>query len=255
MGFYDYSKEKRKKIVQEMENNIKNEIEKSSLLETSSLLKYSSDEDIYIRKNAYLIVGRLYNSIVDLRHNILHILKLMYQLEDLKIKQTVIYAWAEIGKNDFDKIINNMENALKEGNPKLGNSIIGALKKLGEKNPSPTLKFAKKYINDPNPEIRRQIIHGIELRGRTQPEDILPLLEEVENEENKRVRDMIIHVIGQISYKKGCLEKVIFTLKHWKNKKLVDDALYEILDVHKRYKFSYHSYRTAEQYIRKEFNF
>ncbi|GAB4314625.1 MAG: hypothetical protein Kow0019_14450 [Methanobacteriaceae archaeon] len=255
MGFYDFSKEKRKKIVQEMENNIKREIEKCFLSETSFLLKYASEEDVYIRKNTYIIIGRLYNSIKDLRHNILHILKLMFHKEDLKVKQTAIYAWGEIGKKDFENIIKNMEIALKEGNSEIGNAIIGALKQMGEKNPVPTLEFAKKYINDPNPEIRRQIIHGIELRGRSHPEDILYLLEKVQNEENKRVRDMIIHVIGQISYKKGCLEKVILNLKQWKNKKLVEDALYEILDVHKRYKFSYQSYKTAEQYIKKEFNF
>jgi len=255
MGFYDLSKEKRKEIIREMENNIKSEIEKYSILEPSFLLKYASDEDTYIRRNAYLIIGRFYNSIKDLRHNILHILKFMFKKEDVKIKQTVIYAWGEIGKKDFENIINDIKIALKEENPKIGNAIIGALKQLGEKNPVPTLQFAKEYINDPNPEIRRQIIHGIELRGRNHPEDILPLLEKVQNEKNKRVRDMIIHVIGQISYKKGCLEKVIFNLKQWKNKKLVKDALYEILDVHKRYNFSYRSYETAEEYIMKEFNF
>lgn len=254
MGFYDFSKEKRKEIVQEMEDNIKNELEKPVNFDYPFLLKYASDDDIYIRKNVYLIIGKLYNTNKDFQTTILNILESMFQKEDVEVRQTVVYAWGEIGKLDAEKIMGNMEGALKDENPKIRNAIIGALKQMGEKNPVPTLKFAKKYINDSQPEIRRQMIHGIELRGRTHPKDVLPLLEEVQNEENKRVRDMIIHVIGQISYKKGCLEKVVSSLKQWKNKDLVKDALSEILDVHKRYKFSYRSYEEAEKFIKKEFN-
>ncbi len=102
--------------------------------------------------------------------------------------------------------------------------MIGAMKQMGQKNPEPTFKFARKHLHDDDPQIRREIIHGIELRGRTHPEEVLPLLKELQNEEVKNVRNMIIHVIGQISYKKGCLEKVIENLKSWKNKELVRDA-------------------------------
>ena len=98
-------------------------------------------------------------------------------------------------------------------------------------------------------------MHGIELRGRKHPEDILPLLRELQNEENKRVRDMIIHVIGQISYKKGCLETIISTIKNWENKKLVNDAVIEIIDVHKRYKFADKSPEEAKEYIESQIMF
>ena len=57
--------------------------------------------------------------------------------------------------------------------------------------------------------IRRAVVDGIELRGRTHPEEILPLLKEVQSDPDKKVRRRMIHVLGQISYKKGCLEKVV----------------------------------------------
>lgn len=88
---------------------------------------------------------------------------------------------------------------------------------MGQKNPEPTFDFARKHLKDDDPKIRREIVHGIELRGRTHPEDVLPLLEELQDEEVKEVRNMVIHVIGQISYKKGCLEKVVDALNGWRN--------------------------------------
>jgi HEAT repeat protein len=101
------------------------------------------------------------------------------------------------------------EKALKDEHHSVRNAVIGALKQMGQKNPEPTFNFAKKHLKDDDPKIRREIVHGIELRGRTHPEEVLPLLEELQNEKVKEVRKMVIHVIGQISYKKGCLEKVI----------------------------------------------
>ncbi|MGN6645007.1 MAG: hypothetical protein ACTHJT_00645 [Cytophaga sp.] len=44
------------------------------------------------------------------------------------------------------------------------------------------------------------------------------------------------NVLGQIAYKKGCIETVIEHLKTWENKELVLQALDEIIDVHGRYK-------------------
>ncbi len=73
----------------------------------------------------------------------------------------------------------------------------------------------KKHLRDDDSRIRREIIHGIELRGRTHSEEILPLLKGLQNEKVESVRDMIIHVIGQISYKEGCLEIVVENLENW----------------------------------------
>ena len=65
---------------------------------------------------------------------------------------------------------------------------------------------------------------------------------------------MVIHVIGQISYKKGCLEKVVSALKEWKDEELVKTAIKEILDVHRRYgKFSAKSFEEVKRYIEREF--
>lgn len=129
--------------------------------------------------------------------------------------------------------------------------MIGAMKQMGQKNPEPTLEFAKIHIHDKDPRIRKEIIHGIELRGRTHPKDVLPLLEDIQDEKVKEVRNMVIHVIGQISYKKGCLEIVTDALNGWKNMNLVNDAIKEILKVHENYKFAAKSPEEAEDYIKK----
>src|ERR1017187_9661588 len=99
---------------------------------------------------------------------------------------------------------------------------------MGEVNPGPVLYWAKKLLHHPDKEIRREICHGIELRGRKYPQDILPLLKELQNDKTDRVRNTLVHVLGQIAYKKGCLETVISALKTWENKALVTDAIAEI---------------------------
>ena len=214
--------------------------------------EYASNEDTYIRKNACLIIGRLYRDNYELRERIIQTLKDLFKNDSEKVRQTVVYAFGEIGKVDADKILKMFEFALNDNSVR--NAVIGALKRMGEKNPKATLKFARKFLHHPNPEIRRQIVHGIELRGRTHPEDILPFLKELQNDPDKRVRKMIVHVLSQISYKKGCLEKVVSALKTWENKELVEKALKEILDVHKRYeKFSAKSYNEAKYYIEEHF--
>lgn len=125
---------------------------------------------------------------------------------------------------------------------------------MGEKNPVPTLEFAKQFLHHENKEIRREICHGIELRGRTHPQDILPLLKELQDDKTARVRNTLVHVLGQIAYKKGCLETVIKDLKTWKNKELVADVIDEIIDVHDRYKnFSVKTQEEAIKYIEKNF--
>ena len=121
---------------------------------------------------------------------------------------------------------------------------------MGEVNPIPVLKWARNYLHHEDKEIRREICHGIELRGRKYPQDILPLLKELQHDKTARVRNTLVHVIGQIAYKKGCIEKVVAHLKSWENKQLVADALKEIIDVHYRYRnFSALTQDGARQYI------
>ncbi len=60
----------------------------------------------------------------------------------------------------------------------------------------------------------------------------------------------MVHLIGQIAYKKSCLETVINDLASWKNKELVKDALEEIIDVHHRYRnFAVKTQEEAIEYI------
>lgn len=65
---------------------------------------------------------------------------------------------------------------------------------------------------------------------------------------------MLIHVLGQISYKKGCLVKVLRHLEDWNNPELVKMAAQEILNVHKRYeRFSEKSCPDARKLIIQHF--
>jgi hypothetical protein len=60
----------------------------------------------------------------------------------------------------------------------------------------------------------------------------------------------LVHVLGQIAYKKGCLETVIAELKNWDNDALVAAAYEEIIDVHERYKnFAVLTQAQAKAYI------
>jgi hypothetical protein len=92
------------------------------------------------------------------------------------------------------------------------------------------------------------------LRGRTHPQDILPLLKKLQHDKASRVRNTLVHVLGQIAYKKGCLETVVVALKNWENKVLVNEALEEIIDVHYRYRnFAVLTQEQAQEYIGKHF--
>ncbi len=257
MGFYDLSKDERQKIVNEIEDVIMVSIMNLNMVNDDigtvpeGILKYASDRDTYIRKNTSMAIGRIYWANENFRRNILLVLDSMLKNSDEKVRQTSVYALGEIGKKDFGVVIKEFEKALHDKHHSVRNAVIGAMKQMGQKNPEPTLEFAKIHIHDKDPRIRKEIVHGIELRGRTHPKDVLPLLEDIQDEKVKEVRNMVIHVIGQISYKKGCLEIVIDALNGWKNRNLVNDAIKEILKVHENYKFAAKSPEEAEDYIKK----
>jgi len=257
VGFYDLSKDDRSKVVKKIYSDIlesvKQEYNTDQIKEVTvseSILIYASDKDTYIRKNAYNSFGKIYNDYADLRQNILMILSKMMDNPDYKVRQTAVYALGEIGKKDVDSMIEIFERAFEDEHHAVRNAVMGSMKQMGQKNPKPTFKLARKYLHHKNPQIRKEMIHGIELRGRTHPEDVLPILKEMENDENKEVRRMVIHVAGQISYKKGCLEKVVNNLKNWENKELVAEIVDEIVDVHKQYSFAVRSAEDAENYIK-----
>jgi hypothetical protein len=68
------------------------------------------------------------------------------------------------------------------------------------------------------------------------------------------VRNTLVHVIGQISYKKTCLAKVMADIATWDNKKQVHKAVAEIIAIHERYcNFSAVTQNEAIAYIRTSF--
>lgn len=247
MSFYDLSKEERIALVNKITTEIKNDL---TLGKTNNILHYFSDEDTYIRKSAYLAIGKLFYTYPKLQEVIFKQLGKFLKDENEKVRQTVVNAAGEIGKFHFDKVQHVFDTALFDEHHSVRNAVIGSVKKMSEKNPVPVLAWAKSYLKHPDKEIRREICHGIELRGRTHPQDVLPLLKELEFDETKRVSSTLVHVIGQISYKQGCLKTVVESLNTWNNKTLVQEALDEIVDVHNRYKkFAVLTQQQAIDYI------
>jgi HEAT repeat protein len=251
MAFYSLTKEQRVKLVAQIKSDIVLDIQKKQL---SNVIAYFCDEDTYIRKSAYLAVGKIYFEQPSLQDKILSTLEKLIEEKVPHIRQTTINAVGEIGIKEFEPIAHFFDKGLFDENSSVRNAVIGSVKKMGEKNPKSILKWAKKYLHHPDKEVRREICHGIELRGRTHPQDILPLLSELQNDKTARVRNTLIHVLGQISYKKGCLETVIKHLNDWRNKELTEKAVEEIIDVHDRYKnFAVLSQKQAMLFIKKKF--
>lgn len=251
MGFYNLNKEERVQVVAGIHQNILTELGTGIFKQTT---RYFADEDTYIRKSAYLAIGKIYQANADLRPKIINLLERLFPDEDFKIRQTVINAAGEIGKADFDCVRHFFDRGLFDEHHSPRNAVIGSIKKMGEVNPVPVLQWARLYLHHEDKEIRREICHGIELRGRKYPQDILPMLQELQHDKTARVRNTLVHVIGQIAYKKGCIETVIANLKLWENRQLVEDALEEIIDVHDRYKdFAVLTQDEARQYIADNF--
>jgi HEAT repeat protein len=251
MPFYDLPKRERAELVSRMSSNMLLEFRSGKFVDT---IRYFSDEDTYIRKAAYLGIGRIYMANDELQSIIIKALNKFLLLDDFKIRQTAVNAAGEIGKVYFDTVQHFFDKGLFDEHHSVRNAVIGSVKKMGEVNPEPVLIWARGYLHHPDKEIRREICHGIELRGRKHPQDILPMLQELQFDKTARVRNTLVHVIGQIAYKKGCLETVIEHLKQWENKDLVKAVIEEIIDVHYRYRdFSYYTQDEARAYISANF--
>lgn len=249
MAFYDLTKQERDALVNQMQAVILNDV---SATKHTNLLPYFADEDTYIRKTAYLAIGKIFKTDTGYLSNIIKLLDTLFTYDDFKVRQTVINAAGEIGKSDFETVQPFFDKGLLDEHHAVRNAVIGSVKKMGEVNPSSVLTWAATYLQHPDKEIRREICHGIELRGRKYPQDILPLLKQLEFDPTKRVNSTLVHVIGQIAYKKGCLATVISDLKTWQNNELVNQAILEIIDVHERYKdFAVLSQQEAIDYIEK----
>lgn len=247
MGFYDLTKTQRIEKVEDINIKMYNDLCQA---EHDHILDYFSDEDTYIRKTAYLAIGKIYINHKTLNASILNLLTSLFESPNENMRQTVVNAAGEIGKIDFEAVSRFFDKGLFDDHHSVRNAVIGSIKKMSERNPIPTLLWAKVYLHHSDKEIRREICHGIELRGRTHPQDILPMLAELQNDQTARVKNTLIHVLGQISYKKGCLETVVKALNGWENQDLVQKALDEIVDVHNRYKdFAILTQQQAMDYI------
>jgi hypothetical protein len=247
MPFYELTKPEREKLVKVIKDEINNELTDT---DASKTISYFEDEDTYIRKTAYLSVGKIFLENKYLQEKIIARLGELFLHKDYKVRQTVINAAGEIGKKKFEAVQHLFDKGLFDTHHSTRNAVIGSIKKMGEVNPRPVLEWAKNYLLHENMEIRREICHGIELRGRKYPQDILPLLKELEHDKTARVRNTLIHVLGQISYKKGCLQIVVEHLKSWENRALVEEAFEEIIDVHYRYRnFSAQTQDEARKYV------
>ncbi|HNE29344.1 MAG TPA: HEAT repeat domain-containing protein [Saprospiraceae bacterium] len=231
MAFYDLDKKDRDRLVSSIQSELVAELHTG---DRTATLRYFSDDDTYIRKSAYLSVGRIYSTYPALRAGVLALLEELSTHDDFRVRQTVINSAGEIAKSDFGIVRHFFDTGLFDAHHSPRNAVIGSIKKSGAVNPQPVLRWAQEYLNHPDKEIRREVCHGIELRGRSHPEDILPLLRELQYDKTARVRNTLVHVIGQISYRKGSLEKVLRHLLHWENKALVSDALDELVRIHQR---------------------
>ena len=246
-GFLQLSKEARQQRVAEIYHHLLTDLQAGT---TSYFKLYFSDKDTYIRKTAYQCIGRIFHAYSKLHKTLFETLNLVFEEENEHVRQTVINAAGEIGMADFDVIAGFMKRGLFDDHHCVRNAVIGSIKKMGEKNPKPTLAFARQFLHHEDEEIRREICHGIELRGRTHPQDILPLLRELEHVKTARVKNTLVHVLGQIAYKKRCLETVIADLQNWENQEVVTKAIAEIIDVHYRYRnFSFYTQAEARDYI------
>ncbi len=249
MSFYELNKDERAVLYLEIKNKIEADIISGKYKVSFA---FFADEDTYIRKAAYIGIGKIFKEKPNLLPSIIQLFEFYFSHPDFKVRQTIINAAGEIGKTNFESVEQFFDKGLFDEHHSPRNAVIGSIKKMGEVNPKPVLNWAKKYLHHEDFEIRREICHGIELRGRTHPEDILDMLKELEHDKKKRVSSTLVHVLGQIAYKKNCLETVLKHLKNWENSNLVKEAIDEIIDVHHRYRnFAFYTQEEAKIIIQK----
>lgn len=252
MGFYSLSKEERQQLTTNIYDKLVDGIESNYF---DVIVDYFEDDDTYIRKATYLQLGKLFYAKKHLQKVIIGFLNKEVYNDAPKVRQTVINAAGEIGKFHFSLVKPLFDIGLVDEHHSVRNAVIGSMKKMGEKDPLSIIEWSKPFLTHESKEIRRQVCHGLELRGRTHPQDVLPLLKLLEFDEEKRVKTTLIHVLGQISYKNGCLSTVIAHLNTWENDKLIALAIDEIVDVHDRYKsFAVLTQDQAIAYISTHFN-
>jgi hemerythrin len=125
--FYDLNKQERLEIVRKINEKILHEINAGK---TKFILQHFSNEDTYIRKTAYLAIGKIYKAHKDLHSSILILLNNLFTSENEKVRQTAINAAGEIGIIDFPTIDHLMELGLFDKHHSVRNAVIGSIKKM-----------------------------------------------------------------------------------------------------------------------------
>src|SRR5437762_2881818 len=101
MAFYDLPKQERASLVVDIYNTILKDLGSKGI---EKIIGFFNHQDTYIRKSAYLSVGKIYFANKNLQKKILKILNSLYRHNDFKVRQTVINAAGEIGKVDFETV-------------------------------------------------------------------------------------------------------------------------------------------------------
>lgn len=136
MSFYDLAKEDRVKLVEQIKTHIVSEIKSSKFKASTPLIltiNYFSDEDTYIRKSAYLSIGRIYIEEETLQSKIISVLDQLHKKDLTHIRQTVINAAGEIGKTDFQIVQHFFEKGLFDEHHSVRNAVIGSVKRWEKK--------------------------------------------------------------------------------------------------------------------------
>src|SRR4026208_409997 len=101
MGFYDLAKEKRTALVEQVNKDILSDTRKKHWAKT---VTYFSHEDTYIRKTAYLAIGKIYANIPFLQQQIISTISNFLEEPEFKTRQTAVNAAGEIGIKNFESV-------------------------------------------------------------------------------------------------------------------------------------------------------
>ena len=122
MGFYDLPKAERDALVANMNERLLDDLRSGG---DDYPLEYFADEDTYIRKTAYVAIGRIYYAHPRLNDHIIHVLQTLLANSEPRVRQTVVNAAGEIGKTDFVIVQQFFDTGLFDDHHSVRNAVIG----------------------------------------------------------------------------------------------------------------------------------
>lgn len=167
MSFYDLTKETRLKFVEQVNKDIFLDIQKQQLMKT---IAYFSDDDTYVRKAAYLTIGKIYINNVLFQEDIISMLFFLLKDEDCKIRQTAVNAAGEIGIKKFEPVESIFDKGLFDEHHSVRNAVIGSVKKMGNKNPTPILNWARNIYITPTKKFVGRSVTVLNCEGELFPQ-------------------------------------------------------------------------------------